>query len=317
MLINADKVTQWKKDVQASVDMYNAWFLQFAPITYRQSRVSATAEVKETFRLMQDLRDINHKSLRAAPEVLTTLRMCTAPPLARDRLVGFSSTKKHLILSLERGKLPPKMHEKELEASLKRICDTIVSLLDMDIFPWLTSNTPPQDEDRARAATIVADRLTGAVYDPVIRNVQEIRQLEKIQSYLENLGYELRNPVPGSDPRDIKQGTFCFRYNITANLGNRTVSIPIDVLIQPKELRKDKMSILIECKSAGDFTNPNKRRKEEAAKVRQLKETFGDETTLYLFLCGYFDTGYLGYEAAEGLDWIWEHRIDDLMKLGL
>ena len=24
---------------------------------------------------------------------------------------------------------------------------------------------------------------------------------------------------------------------------------------------------------------------------------------------------YLGYEAAEGLDWVWEHRIDDLLQL--
>jgi hypothetical protein len=33
-----------------------------------------------------------------------------------------------------------------------------------------------------------------------------------------------------------------------------------------------------------------------------------------LFLCGYFDSGYLGYEAAEGIDWVWEHRISDLEK---
>jgi hypothetical protein len=36
-----------------------------------------------------------------------------------------------------------------------------------------------------------------------------------------------------------------------------------------------------------------------------------------LFLCGYFDGGYLGYEAAEGIDWVWEHRIDDLAAFGL
>lgn len=36
-----------------------------------------------------------------------------------------------------------------------------------------------------------------------------------------------------------------------------------------------------------------------------------------LFLCGYFDSGYLGYEAAEGIDWVWEHRIDDLAQFGL
>ena len=27
--------------------------------------------------------------------------------------------------------------------------------------------------------------------------------------------------------------------------------------------------------------------------------------------------GYLGYEAAEGIDWIWEHRIEDMEHLGL
>lgn len=61
----------------------------------------------------------------------------------------------------------------------------------------------------------------------------------------------------------------------------------------------------------------NKRRKEEAAKMTQLRHTYGDRARLNLFLCGYFDTGYLGYEAAEGIDWVWEHRIDDLAKFGL
>jgi len=30
-----------------------------------------------------------------------------------------------------------------------------------------------------------------------------------------------------------------------------------------------------------------------------------------------FDSGYLGYEAAERIDWVWEHRIDDLAEFGL
>ena len=37
----------------------------------------------------------------------------------------------------------------------------------------------------------------------------------------------------------------------------------------------------------------------------------------WLFLCGYFDSGYLGYEAAEGIDWVWEHRIEDFTEYGL
>lgn len=51
--------------------------------------------------------------------------------------------------------------------------------------------------------------------------------------------------------------------------------------------------------------------------MRHLSERFGKDVRFVLFLCGYFDTGYLGYEAAEGIDWVWEHRIDDLAGLGL
>ena len=34
-------------------------------------------------------------------------------------------------------------------------------------------------------------------------------------------------------------------------------------------------------------------------------------------LCGYFDSGYLGYEASDRIHWVWEHRIDDLSVFGL
>jgi type II restriction enzyme len=95
------------------------------------------------------------------------------------------------------------------------------------------------------------------------------------------------------------------------------VNITIDVVVQPKKPRKDRLPILIEAKSAGDFTNTNKRRKEEATKIRQLQATYGKGVVFVLFLCGYFGSDYLGYEAAEGIDWVWEHRIDDLAKLGL
>ena len=72
---------------------------------------------------------------------------------------------------------------------------------------------------------------------------------------------------------------------------------------------------MIEAKSAGDFTNVNKRRKEEAQKIQQLHSNYGKDIKFILLLSGYFDTGYLGYEAAEGIDWVWEHRIEDLEEL--
>jgi len=91
----------------------------------------------------------------------------------------------------------------------------------------------------------------------------------------------------------------------------------VDVVVQPPNPRPNGIPILIEAKSAGDFTNTNKRRKEEATKVHQLRAYYGPETEFVLFLCGYFDAGYLGYEAAEGIDWVWEHRIEDIEKLGV
>ncbi len=60
---------------------------------------------------------------------------------------------------------------------------------------------------------------------------------------------------------------------------------------------------MIECKSAGDFANVNKRRKEEGQKGRQLRTEFGDQLTYLLFICGYFGKTYLQYEAGEQFDW--------------
>ena len=82
-------------------------------------------------------------------------------------------------------------------------------------------------------------------------------------------------------------------------------------------------SAIIGDRVCGSLADPlirneqEKRRKEEAVKNEQLKKTYGSSATLLLFLCGYFDSGYLGYEAAEGIDWVWEHRINDLEKAGV
>jgi hypothetical protein len=105
--------------------------------------------------------------------------------------------------------------------------------------------------------------------------------------------------------------------SISNKRNKKKINISIDVIIMPFNAEKGDIPVLIEAKSAGDFTNVNKRRKEEAHKMTQLKHTSGKNIRYVLFLCGYFDTGYLGYEAAEGIDWVWEHRIDDLALFGL
>lgn len=160
--------------------------------------------------------------------------------------------------------------------------------------------------------------MCGAQSDPIIRNAQEKRQLDLVKKWLEQRGYSFidSNKVKF---KDMIPGTFTFRLGIPVNLstGIKQISIPVDIVIMPKTAKPGSLPLLIEAKSAGDFTNPNKRRKEEAIKISQLQTTYGKNIRYILFLCGYFDSGYLGYEAAEGIDWVWEHRIDDLIGFGL
>jgi hypothetical protein len=314
--INADKPHLWKPDIAASVDQFNQWFMRFAPEAFRSTRLQTTEHVKAALRATHDLRSVDAATLRANPGALPTLRMCTAPPLAVDRLVGLASASKSFIGSMEKRKLAVRMKAELIDENLNKVCRVLTKLLDRDIFPWLDAGQSPTDHERDRASTIVADRLCSAVANPIVRNAQEQRQLALIGEYLDKRGYR-KQPHPSGKPlAEMEAGTYTFRMNLAVGKSLK-VNIPVDVVIQPKKLRRDRLPILSEAKSAGDFTNTNKRRKEEATKIHQLQATYGESTPFILFLCGYFGSDYLGYEAAEGLDWVWEHRIDDLANLGL
>ncbi len=318
MAVNLDKPQRWKADIAASVDFYNDWFRHFAPKAYRESRVETTKQVKHALEATRNLTDISPQILEKNPAVLSILRMATAPPIARDRLIGLAGVASNLVNNMEtKHRMPPRMAKQQATLDLDKIGRVIRQLVDEDIFLWVKTHQSPSAVDVHRAATIVADRLCGAVSDPIIRNAQEQRQLGTIRTWLEERGYVLAEGRFDS----LAAGTFAFRSNIPVRQATQTgtnhVNIPVDVVIKPLQPTADEFPLLIEAKSAGDFTNTNKRRKEEATKVAQLRNTYGDQVRFVLFLCGYFDSGYLGYEAAEGIDWVWEHRVDDLAKFGV
>lgn len=318
MPVNLDKPQCWNEDVRRSVDLYNAWFMDFAPVTYRQTRVRTTEAVEAALLLTADLRDIRPRVLREHPQVLPMLRMATAPPIARDRLVGLAGVSKTLVERMEHAaqpRIPRSLTGAQLEEQLTRIGMVIARLADAGILPWLAEERTPTEEERHRAATIIADRLCGAQADPLIRNTQEAWQLAKIEEWLTPRGY---TRVAGARFADLRPGTFAFRLNAEGQLESGTIKhIPVDVVIMPHSAQPGELPLLIEAKSAGDYTNTNKRRKEEADKVANLRRHYGLDVCFILFLRGYFDSGYLGYEAAAGIDWVWEHRIDDLAEFGV
>jgi hypothetical protein len=317
MAVNLDKPKLWKEDTRASVDHYNQWFMKFAPKAFRETRIEVTKKVEKAVLDSKDMRDLSPEMLRAWPGVLPTLRMSCCPPLAVDRLVGLAYASKSLVKNMELGRLPVKMREETLASQLAIIIQVISGLIDPDIFVWISEQREPTVEERHRASTIVADRLTGAVANPIIKNAQEKRQLSEIDAYLTKKGYTRKAHPPGAPLSSMAPETFTFHYPVLTGNEAHKVFVSVDVLIQPRVPRPNRLPIMVEAKSAGDFTNTNKRRKEEAKKISQLKATFGDEICYVVFLCGYFDSGYLGYEAADGIDWVWEHRIDDFEQLGL
>ena len=318
MSINKNNPDLWKQDIAQSVDFFNHWFLTFAPKAFREIRIQTTKEVETAFKKTEDFLNLTASSLAENPGLLPMLRMSTCPPIARDRLIGLANTSPGLVYLMEKGKLPSKMSVIDLDEELTKICATLQKLIDPDIITWFGSKLKPNTQDVERASTIIADRLCGSVANPIIRNAQEKRQLSSLQIWLEKRNYRKLNAGEVKDFREFPEGTFDFHFNVPVNLNQQnTVNIPIDIVIKPIKGENVNFPVLIEAKSAGDFTNVNKRRKEEAAKMFQLKKTYGNEIQLILFLCGFFDSGYLGYEAAEGIDWVWEHRIDDLLKAGL
>ncbi len=320
MPVNADKPHLWKPDIALSVDFYNNWFMQFAPKAYRDTRIATTQQVESALAETANLTNITSALLRQHPEVLPILRMAAAPPIARDRLIGLAGVSPNLVKNMEeKQRIPPRVDIATLDAELTKISQIIARLLDKDIFPWLESGQQPTETEVQRAATIVADRLCGAISDPIVRNAQERRQLAMIRQWLEQRDYSYVRGGAGLSFETMQPGTFSFRLNIPVLLqsGSKQINIPIDVAIAPINSSPGEFPLLIEAKSAGDYTNPNKRRKEEAIKMTQLRSSYGNNVRFILFLCGYFDSGYLGYEAAEGIDWVWEHRIEDLGLFGI
>lgn len=319
MSVNLDKPRNWKADIAQSVDMYNQWFMEFAPKAFRDTRIESTRHVEAALANTGNLTDIRPDILKKWPGVLPTLRMSTCPPLAVDRLIGLAGVSTNLVKNLENEKLPARMNQAELDAGLTKIGDIIEKMADPDIFVWIGRAEPPTETEIHRAATIVADRLCGSVANPIIRNAQERRQLAYIGKWLENRNYTKLPESFSGTFREMPPGTYSFRMNVPVGgeNGSNTVNIPVDAVIMRHNAADGDFPLLVEAKSAGDFTNTNKRRKEEAQKINQLRATYGNDIQFILFLCGYFDSGYLGYEAAEGIDWVWEHRIEDMQGFGL
>lgn len=316
-MVNANRPQLWNPDTAASVSMYNDWFLSKAPQTFRQERDKCINDIGVFLKDTDFCRKVTVKILQKSPKYVTLLRMMCAPPIARDRLAGLGGIKSSVLKGIESGTSP----KDAPSATYSAILTVFRKLKDECLMSWLGRKQLPTDNELAIFQAVIADRLTGSTSDPILRNAQERRQLEVIEKYLLNKGYSCI-----TDPRigfqDMPPGSFAFHKGIPMFINSTDdskgyVNTTADVVIQRQKAKPGEFPLVVECKSAGDYTNTNKRRKEESDKVSKLQATYGPNVQMCLFLCGYFNAQYLGYEAANKIDWVWEHRIDDFKLFGV
>lgn len=86
MPVNLDKPARWKADIAQSVDMYNDWFMNFAPEAFRSTRIQTTKDVEAALCSTDNMTRIDPAIICEHPDILPTLRMSMCPPLALEKM---------------------------------------------------------------------------------------------------------------------------------------------------------------------------------------------------------------------------------------
>ena len=317
MPVNLDKPHLWKEDVARSVDQYNQWFLSFAPSTYRATRIKVTKDVEAMLHRTNNLRSITLDELKSHPQILPSLRMSTAPPIARDRLVGLAGIGKSLVYTMEgEGTIPPRMPKEKLDTELAKIASLIMRLADVDIFLWLTSGKGPTTHERDRAVAIIADRLSCAIADEAVNAARKLKQMSDLARYLDSRGYrEVVNRCAKHCGMNEPATYTCFG-SVPLAMGMNAI-LPIDAVVQPIKSRAGNLPILLQAVSPSSLGVSKRQMSFHRNTLRDLRMTYGDGIPYALMMSGHVGTDHLGMQAAESLDWVWQHRLTDLGRLGV
>lgn len=242
VVANSDKREHWQEDIRKSVLQYNNWYMKKAPAIFDGVRERIAARVEEAFDATSNFAQITPSAIRNAPSIIQILRLSTAPPLARDRLIGLAEVKPSLVKALEgvedeegnmlsAPKIPPSLRQAGLEATdseLAKLIAVVYKLLDYVLFPWLEGEGRLATEtERHRSATIVADRLCSALANPILRNEQEREQLATIEIFLERLGYS--KAAQRTTWQSMNAGTFAFHINVPARNDDGTQTNGYDI----------------------------------------------------------------------------------------
>lgn len=311
-VMNANSPDRWEEDRVRARDEIVDWLA--ITVNTEELRNEYEGSASEALDLLRQTFDIS-KSIRISPQILPILRSWTRRDIGTSQFATFVDLGESVLRQIEASrKAPP-------EDFIERAGRLIEIELDYGLLPWLKEKRSPSTAEQTRATVVAADRILRRRSATNLRYLHEPRQLTKLADLLDDLDYREHKFSQLVDPlHDVPPGTYSFRCNVSG-LTSEGLELKqnVDVLIKPHKADKNELPIFVEAKSMTDEVNPNKRQKEEAQKVNNLKrmwEMRNPKPVVYvLLLGGTVPRRYLEVEAGSGLDWVWEHRVEDLRQL--
>jgi hypothetical protein len=305
--MNAKATELWEQDRKIAKQEIIAWLSESSDATDLRSTLEArTKKILEKLIGKRSIKEIILDDSGA----LTILRSLTRRDIGTSQMATFLETTTNFLESVEAGR-------KSAETIADAAEEILTKELDQSISRWVLEGTTPDTDSFNRSLWIAADRILRRSTSTDLRYKHEPRQLDKLEAFLISEGYRAIESSTIRDPRvSMQPGTYAFRVGIE---GLTSEGLPlmqtVDALIKPISESVNLLPIFLEAKSMTDEVNPNKRQKEEAQKVESARrrwQTPDEKLNFILLLGGTVPKRYLQVEAGSDLDWIWEHRVEDL-----
>ncbi len=150
--------------------------------------------------------------------------------------------------------------------------------------------------------------------DPLLNDLEK-KQLAALKRWLLRRGYKQMASDACSSLDALPVGSFTFCRTSSPGKETASVNIPTFCIVKPTATGKVCLPIIIAAKSSENTSSSIRSAKKDARKFATFKEHYEEKVKFILLLCGYFDGYYLGPQAAEGVDWVWQHRLNDLGAL--
>lgn len=132
---------------------------------------------------------------------------------------------------------------------------------------------------------------------------------------LDSLGYREASQLRDADMCNNQPGTYAIDVSLPFAMAEDAI-LPVSVHVRPHSTQGGWKSLLLDVGSAQDAREALSDRARFIQKRRAIEMTYGESVRYVLMLGGTYDAGCFGMLAAEGIDWVWQHRVGDLEQLG-